>query len=122
MIRVKSNHLSGSPKCDRQNLKLANTIEAMSKKRTNDSAEFKAKVISELFCVEKSLNELVATYKIASAALFKWHQQFQEDLPKLFGKRDSSKDVRIAELEQELQASQQKIDQLTIERDWLEKS
>lgn len=93
----------------------------MSKKRTNYSAEFKAQVISELFSGEKSLNELAGTYQIAPATLSKWHQQFQENLPALFGKTDLSKDERIAELEQELQVSQQKIGQLTIERDWLEK-
>lgn len=94
----------------------------MSKKRTNYSAEFKAKVISELFRGEKSLNKLAGTYQIAPATLSKWHKQFQENLPALFGKTDTSKDERIAELEQELQASQQKIGQLTIERDWLEKA
>ena len=99
-----------------------NTIETMSKKRTNDSAEFKAKIISELFRGEKSLNKLAGTYQIAPATLSKWHKQFQENLPALFSKTDTSKDERIAELEQELQASQQKIGQLTIERDWLEKS
>ena len=93
----------------------------MSKKRTNYSAEFKAKVISELFRGEKSLNELAGTYQIAAATLSKWHKQFQENLPALFSKTDTSKDERIAELEQELQASQQKIGQLTIERDWLGK-
>ncbi|MDD7432188.1 MAG: transposase [Clostridiales bacterium] len=94
----------------------------MSKKRTNYSAEFKAKVISELFRGEKSLNELAGTYQIAAATLSKWHKQFQENLPALFSKTDTSKDERIAELEQELQASQQKIGQLTIDGDWLEKS
>ncbi|MCI6604248.1 MAG: hypothetical protein MSC43_08730, partial [Clostridiales bacterium] len=61
------------------------------------------------------------TYQIAPATLSKWHKQFQENLPALFSKTDTSKDERIAELEQELQASQQKIGQLTIERDWLGK-
>jgi len=96
-------------------------METMSRKRTNYSAEFKAKVISELFRGEKSLNELAVSYQIAPATLSKWHKQFLENLPSLFGKTDQSKDHRIEELERELQASQQKIGQLTIERDWLEK-
>lgn len=96
-------------------------MEDMSKKRTHYSAEFKAKVISELFRREKSLNELAGAYQIAPATLSKWHKQFQDNLPLLFGKTDQSKDEKIAQLEQELQVSQQKIGQLTIERDWLEK-
>ena len=94
----------------------------MSKRRNNYSAEFKAKVISELFRGEKSLNELATSYQIAPATLSNWHKQFMENLPSLFGKTDQSKDQRIAELEQELEASQQKIGQLTLERDWLEKN
>jgi len=86
-----------------------NTIVNISKKRTNYSAEFKAKVISELLRGEKSLNELAGTYQIAPATLSKWHKQFQENLPALFGKTDSSKDERMAELEQATQTDMDRI-------------
>lgn len=42
-----------------ENPKQATTIEAMSKKRTNYSAEFKARVISELFRGEASYDDHV---------------------------------------------------------------
>lgn len=96
-------------------------MKAMSKKRPNYSAEFKAKVIRELDRGEKSLNELAASYQIAPSTLSKWYKQYLENLISLFGKNDTSQAEKIEELERALQASQQKIGQLTIERDWLEK-
>lgn len=93
----------------------------MSRKKIVYGAEFKAKVILKLLTGEKSLNELAREYEISPATLSKWHQQFQENLPQVFGEQNTQLRQENATLRSDLERSQQKIGQLTLERDWLEK-
>lgn len=93
----------------------------MSKKKKMYSAEFKTKVCIELLKGESTLNELSAKYQIAPASLSSWFKQFQERATEIFQKGKSAQEQENKELRQELALSQQKIGQLTIERDWLEK-
>lgn len=93
----------------------------MSKRRKNYSPEFKVKVVKRLFTGEKSVSELSKEYGIAPITINRWYEQFEENLPGLFSKGDQEAKKQIEGLEEELAVYQQKVGQLTIERDWLKK-
>lgn len=93
----------------------------MSKQKRRYEPEFKALVVKKLLTGEETLNQLARQHGIAPGTLSRWYQEFQENLPSIFGRIDKTKDEKIDRLERELKASQEKIGQLTIERDWLEK-
>lgn len=97
-------------------------MEVMSKKKRNYSPDFKVKIVLELLRGEESLNEVASRYQLAPATLSRWHKQFLDNASTIYeseSQRESTK--RINELETQLEISQQKIGQLTLERDWLEK-
>jgi len=93
---------------------------SMSKKNIY-SAEFKAKVVLELMSGQKTLNELAEQYQIAPATLSNWNRQFQEQAANIFRNGPSESKHQLEEHEQEIAVLQQKVGQLTIERDWLKK-
>ena len=93
----------------------------MSKTKITYNGNFKAEAIRALLKGDKTLNEVARQYGISPATLSKWHQQFEENLPQVFGDQERSKDREIRDLKDQLEHSQRKIGQLTLERDWLEK-
>ena len=80
----------------------------MRNKKNSYKPEFKSKVVLELISGQHTLNQLAEKYQIAPATLSNWHKQFQERAAEIFQ-------------EQEIAVLQQKVGQLTIERDWLKK-
>lgn len=92
----------------------------MSKKNMY-SPEFKTKVVLEMLAGQKTLNELAAKHKVAPATLTDWNKQFQEHAVDVFRKDPSDADKQLDEKEEEISVLQQKVGQLTIERDWLKK-
>jgi putative transposase len=93
----------------------------MSKKNVY-SPEFKSKVILELISGQNTLNELAAKYQIAPATLSNWNKQFQEHAADVFRREPADSEQQLEEKEQEISVLQQKVGQLTIERDWLKKN
>lgn len=92
----------------------------MSKKNLY-SPEFKTRVVLELLTGQQTLNELAEKYQIAPATLSSWNRQFQEHAVDVFRKDPSDGEQQLVEKEQEISVLQQKVGQLTIERDWLKK-
>lgn len=74
--------------------------------------EFKAQVAMELLAGSTTLDELAAKYQIAPSILNEWCETVKKRLPALF--EIQQKDEQIERLEKEA-------DQLTLERNWLEK-
>lgn len=92
----------------------------MSKKNVYNP-EFKSKVILELLSGQNTLNELAEKYQIAPATLSNWNKQFQEHAADVFRREPADSERQLEEKEQEISVLQQKVGQLTIERDWLKK-
>lgn len=92
----------------------------MSKKNIY-SAEFKSKIVLELLSGQHTLNELADKYQIAPATLSSWNKQFQEHAVEIFQRDPSDQERILEEKAQEIAILQQKVGQLTIERDWLKK-
>lgn len=93
----------------------------MKKRKNNYNPEFKSKVVLELLSGQHTLNELATKYQIAPATLSSWHKQFQEKAAEVFRRKPSNEERILEEKEQEITVLQQKVGQLTIERDWLKK-
>jgi len=93
----------------------------MKKKKNTYSAEFKSKVALELLSGQHTLNELAEKYQIAPATLSNWNKQLQEHAADIFQRGVSDQERELEEKEQEIAILQQKVGQLTIERDWLKK-
>jgi len=91
------------------------------KKKNTYSPEFKTKVVLELLSGQHTLNELAEKFQIAPATLSSWHKQFQERAADVFQRGPSDQERILADKEQEIAMLQQKVGQLTIERDWLKK-
>ena len=68
---------------------------------------------------QATLNELAEKYQIAPAALGSWNKQFQEHAADVFRREPADSERQLEEKEQEISVLQQKVGQLTIERDWL---
>jgi transposase-like protein len=91
------------------------------KKKNTYSPEFKTKVVLELLGGQHTLNELAEKFQIAPATLSSWHKQFQERAADVFQRGPCDQEKILADKEQEIAILQQKVGQLTIERDWLKK-
>jgi putative transposase len=87
--------------------------------RKHYSANFKAKVVQELFKEEKTLAQIAADYQVSTKQLSRWKTTALENLPRLF-------DTNAAEIQQEheqqLEALYVEIGRLTTELSWLKKN
>ena len=93
----------------------------MRNKKNSYNPEFKSKVVLELISGQHTLNQLAEKYQIAPATLSNWHKQFQERAAEIFQRGACDHERTLEEKEQEIAVLQQKVGQLTIERDWLKK-
>jgi transposase-like protein len=95
----------------------------MSKKRTTYTAEFKSKLALEVLEGVKSINEIASQYEVLIANLKNWKNQFIDNMNLAFDKGTVVKEYKI-EIES-LQANNQKLAQkvgnLAIEKDFLER-
>ncbi len=87
-----------------------------SMKRTQHSAQFKAKVALEALKGHSTVNELAARYGVHPAQITRWKQQVEAGVDAIFSrgqhKRAREDEALRARLYQE-------IGQLKVERDWL---
>lgn len=92
-------------------------------KNDDHSGEFKAKVIRELECGKKTIQDLAASYQLDPATITQWHEEYLANLSKIFAEptAPSPQDNEIKTLEKQLQKSQQKLAKLNQECDWLMK-
>lgn len=90
----------------------------MKKQRRKHSAEFKARVALEAIRGVKTLSEIAKEYEIHPVMVGKWKNEMLEHLPELFEKNRPKKDK---ENEKEKAKLHQKVGQLSMEVDFLEK-
>ena len=90
----------------------------MSMPRRQHSGEFKAKVVLEALCGERTINELAAEYGVHPMQITQWKRVALEELPKVLSNRRGTK----SKDEEALKAAlYQQIGQLKVELDWLKK-
>lgn len=91
------------------------------KKRTNYSAEFKAKVVLEILSEESTINELAAKYEISPVVLSRWKKEFLERASEVFKKGPSESEKDLVQSKEHIAELERKVGQLTYEVDWLKK-
>jgi len=90
----------------------------MKRHRRKHSAEFKARVALEAIRGVKTLSEIAKEYEIHPVMVGKWKNEMLDHLPEIFEKKRGSEDK---EIEQEKAQLHQKVGQLSMEVDFLEK-
>ena len=90
----------------------------MKKQRRKHSAEFKAQVALEAIRGMKTLSEIAQEFGIHPVMVGNWKREMLEHLPELFDKKRPRKDK---EVEREKAQLHQKVGQLSMEVDFLEK-
>ena len=90
----------------------------MKKQRRKHTAEFKARVALEAIRGVKTLSEIARDYEIHPVMVGNWKKEMLEHLPEIFEKKGTKKDKNP-----ELEKAQlhQKVGQLSMEVDFLEK-
>jgi transposase-like protein len=89
----------------------------MSKKRTQYSAEFKAKVALAALRNEQTMSELAAHYGVHPTMINQWKKALVEGASQLFGKGHK----RHQQAEAEVDELYRQIGRLKVERDFLSK-
>jgi transposase len=90
----------------------------MKKQRRKHTAEFKARVALEAVRGVKTLSEIAKDFEIHPVMVGNWKKEMLEHLPDLFEKKGARKDKDV---EQEKSQLHQKVGQLSMEVDFLEK-
>ena len=90
----------------------------MKKQRRKHSAEFKARVALEAIRGVKTLSEIARDYEIHPVMVGKWKNEMLEHSSEIFEKKRAKKDK---DTEQEKAHLHQKVGQLSMEVDFLEK-
>lgn len=90
----------------------------MKRQRRKHSAEFKARVAFEAIQGLKTQTEIAKEFEIHPIMVGKWKNELLERMPELFEGNSSKKDPTV---EKEKKVLQQKVGQLTMEVDFLEK-
>ena len=89
----------------------------MSKKRTQYSAEFKAKVALAALRNEQTMSELAAHYGVHPTMINQWKKALVEGASEIFGKGHK----RHQQVEAEVDELYRQIGRLKVERDFLSK-
>jgi transposase-like protein len=90
----------------------------MKKQRRKHTAEFKARVALEAIRGVKTLSEIAQKFEIHPVMVGNWKKEMLEHLPELFEKKRARTDK---EIEREKAQLHQKVGQLSMEVDFLEK-
>ena len=88
--------------------------------RKRYTPQFKAKVVREILCEEKSISQLTTEYGVHATQLRKWKRVALEKLPDLFGTANKS-DEELVRLKKEQDQLYAEIGKLTTQLNWLKK-
>lgn len=88
----------------------------MAAKRRRFTAQFKAKVVMEAFRGDRTIEEIAARHHVHPSQVSGWKRQAQEGLEQIFGAAAKRGPTDQEALIRDLQA---KVDDLTVERDFL---
>lgn len=93
----------------------------MKNKRKHWTPEEKAMVVLEILREESTLSQIADKYGTTQPQLSKWKSEFIANMPVIFNKKpdDGAKAARA--LEEEKEALEKKVGQLTMEMEWLKK-
>lgn len=92
----------------------------MAKKRTTYTGKMKLQVVIEMLSKNKTQAEITSEYWVWPTQQAKWRKQLLEEGASIF--EDKRKKASIeADKQKEIDRLHQKIGQLSVERDWLEK-
>ena len=98
------------------------TASVMSRKRRNFSAKFKSDLVIELLKGEKDLNTLATENNIQPNLLRNWKREFLNNASAVFDdKREENLKEKLVEERKEKAEYAKKVDQLTMQVDWLKK-
>jgi putative transposase len=94
----------------------------MARGRTH-SPEYKAKLILEILCEERTSSQIAARENISPKLLSRWKQEFTANAYRAFSiaREERAMQKELSEKEEYEQELLAKIGQLTYERDWLKK-
>lgn len=90
----------------------------MKKQRRKHTAEFKARVALEAIRGIKTLSEIARDFEIHPVMVGSWKKELLEHLPEIFEKNSAKKDK---DAERDKNQLHQKVGQLSMEVDFLEK-
>ena len=92
----------------------------MRKRRKSYSAEFKAKVVLELFKEEETIVGIASRYGVTVQTLNQWKNKFLENATLAFDVGEATKEYRqkIEKLERENEALAKSLGKITVERNW----
>ena len=94
----------------------------MSRQRRNFSAKFKSDLVIELLKGEKDLNTLATENNIQPNLLRNWKKEFLDKASVVFDdKREDNLKEKLAEERKEKAEYAKKVDQLTMQVEWLKK-
>lgn len=88
--------------------------------RRRFNAEFKAKVVQEVFRGEKTIAQIAATHKVHPNMIGQWKSLAIKGMPTLFDEKRGSASAK-AERENETQELYEQIGRLSTEITWLKK-
>ena len=89
--------------------------------RKKYTPQFKAKVVQEILCEEKSISQISSEYGVHVTQLRKWKRQALEGLPGLFTSEHKGKGNETRKLEVEQERLYAEIGRLTTQLNWLKK-
>jgi transposase len=93
----------------------------MKRKRRKFSAEFKARVALEAIKSQKTINQIAQAEGVLPVQVSAWKKELQERMPEVF--QSGAKEREEAEkAERDRARLERKVGQLTIEKEFLEKS
>lgn len=93
----------------------------MKNKRKHWTAEEKAKIVLEILREESTLSEIADKYGTTQPQLSKWKSEFIANMSSAFNKKSDENAKATKALEEEKEALERKVGQLTMEMEWLKK-
>lgn len=88
--------------------------------RRTFSSEFKARVVREALKEQETTSELARRFEVAPSQIIQWKKEALSQLESLFGSKHSGEES--AAKDEHIRVLEQKVGQLTIERDFLERA
>lgn len=94
----------------------------MKNKRKHWTPEEKAEIVLEILREESTLAQIADKYGTTQPQLSRWKAEFISNMPAIFNKKPDEGSTIAKALEEEKEALEKKVGQLTMEMEWLKKN
>lgn len=94
----------------------------MKNKRKHWTPEEKAQIVLEILREETTLSQIADKYRTTQPQLSKWKSEFIMNMSAIFNKKPDDGGKAARALEEEKDALEKKVGQLTMEMEWLKKN